>query len=143
MGPIKLARIDKMSKITWVSAAVAVLLATAGCAVLDESGRHLSRPVTGENYPESIPGKIVMAPVAGVTLLADDLIVHPALVVPKALWRAGEISGMALAVPKTGLKIILPDILAYPIYLPFWAVGTVVVFPATWFWYGAIPGTTG
>jgi hypothetical protein len=116
--------------------------AAAGCAQWRESGRHLSRPFTGENYPEKVPMQIAVAPVAGVTLLADALVVHPVWVMPKAMWKAHKLTSLALAAPKNALYIALPDIIAYPLYLPFWAVGTVVTFIPMELYYAVVPGAS-
>ena len=110
-----------------------ILLASVlGCAVLHSDGRHLSEPLTGDHFPETLPKQAAVAPVAAVALVADALVVHPVLSVIPALWRSFKWSGRLLAVPFTGLKIALPDLLAYPIYAPFRVLGTAVAFPPLW-----------
>ena len=110
-----------------------------GCAVMSEDGRFLSRPLTGENWPENPVLATLAAPVAGVALVADALVVNPVRVLPKAVMKASSLSSMALAAPVTAAKIALPDPLVYPISVPLWLVGSAVLLPVTETYYAAMP----
>lgn len=123
-------------KVALVVVAVGLL---AGCAVLREDGRHLSRPITGENWPEGAGKAALIAPVAGVALIADALVVHPLWVLPKAAMMAGSLSSLALKAPVTAAKIALPDLLVYPVSIPLWLAGSVVCLPVTEGYYATMP----
>lgn len=110
-----------------------------GCAVMSEDGRFLSRPLTGDNWPENPVLAALAAPVAGVALAADALVVNPVRVFPKAVLKASSLSSLAFKVPVTAAKMALPDPLVYPVSVPLWLAGSAVLWPMTETYYAAMP----
>lgn len=66
-----------------------LLFCTTGCAVFHPNGRHLSATLIDDgNWPKSAGSRAALAPVAGLALVADAVVVHPVVSVPDAVGTA-------------------------------------------------------
>ncbi len=133
-----------MLKSAGMAMAGAVIL--AGCAVTRPEGRHLSRPLTGENWPESRAAQVALAPVAGTALALDAVVVNPLLAVPESAMLAHEMTVNTLEYPREALVDVMWDPLepawkplTWVPYAPLWLVGTVISFPDAMIWHLGVP----
>ncbi|MCD6415879.1 MAG: hypothetical protein J7M08_04190 [Planctomycetes bacterium] len=90
------------------------LLSVGGCAVLSAENRHLSKALAATCWPRAPVAKVATAPVFVpvwmVALVADAVVVNPALSVPRSFRGALDTCSLT--------SFLMPlDIIAYPLKL--------------------------
>lgn len=102
-----------------------LVFGAGGCAVFHPNGRHLSAELIDDgNWPKSAGGRVALAPVAGLALVADAVVVHPVVSVPDAVNTSlvtGHHIGRFLQEVNVPLHLaiiftIVWDIIAIPIF---------------------------